>query len=365
MADFSEYTTPIEEWAVLEKLPPDFPDNLSIDELKQLRVVANRDREASAAKAMIDEGLISQVSMQDYQIPTRDGETVEARSYRPVSAAATQRLPVVIHFHGGGFMFGTLSSEDATCSRIVVALAAAGSPVVVVNVNYRHTPEYPYPTAWDDAEDAFHWVHDHIDDINGDGANVVVGGISAGAALAASLTLAQNIGKDASLVQRPRVRGQVLMVPPLVTENCYASQVAQLRDPSLSSYVQCEHAPILPVSRLRLFGQLLKPSGGPDMELDRRINPGLATVDEVTGLPATTFGIAGRDPLRDEGLLFAMLLSENGVPTNVNVFKGLPHGFRRYGNQLSASKTWDEVIAQGIQHALSNPVADGFVIKAH
>jgi acetyl esterase/lipase len=221
-------------------------------------------------------------------------------------------LPVYIYFHGGGFVFGTLSSEDAICSRTVVSLAAEEIPVVVVNVNYRHTPEHGFPTAWDDAEDAFHWVHDHLDDFKGDRDNVVVGGISAGAYLTASLTLAQNIGKDVSLTKRPKIRGQVLMIPPLVTEDCYASQVARLRDPAVSSYVQCEHAPILPVSRMRLFGKLLRTTVGPQAQLDRRINPGLATADEVRGLPATTFGIAGRDPLRDEGLLFAMLLSENG-----------------------------------------------------
>ncbi|KAE8396661.1 Alpha/Beta hydrolase protein [Aspergillus alliaceus] len=303
--------------------------------------------------------------MQDYEISTRDGKTIEARSYRPSSVPATQRLPVFIYFHGGGFVLGTLRSEDATCSRIVVDRAAAGSPVVVVNVNYRHTPEYKYPTAWDDAEDSFHWVHDHLDDIYGDGENVVIGGISAGAYLTASLTLAQNTGKDLSLAQRPKVRGQVLMIPALVTEDYYASQLAKLRDPSVSSYVQCEHAPILPVSRMRLFGKLLDPPGGPELEFDRRINPGLATAEEVKGLPATTFGIAGRDPLRDEGLLYAMLLSENGVPTNVHVFKGLPHGFRRYGDKLSASKKWDEVITQGIQYALDNPAPGEFVIKAH
>ncbi|KAF7591950.1 hypothetical protein BBP40_000858 [Aspergillus hancockii] len=362
MADFSEYTAPIEEWLVLEKTLPALPADLSME---QLKVAANQDREARSAKAMIDEGLISQVSMQDYAIPTRDGQTIEARTYRPSSVLATQQLPVYIYFHGGGFIFGTLSSEDAGCARVVVSLAAEGTPVVVINVNYRHTPEHTYPTAWNDAEDAFHWVHDHLDDFNGDGENVVIGGISAGAYLAASVTLAQNIGKDESLAKRPKVRGQVLMIPPLVTEDCYASQVARLRDPAVSSYVQCEHAPILPVSRMRLFGKLLRPAIGPEVQFDRRINPGLATADEVRGLPATTFGIAGRDPLRDEGLLFAMLLSENGVPTDVNVFKGLPHGFRRFGDQLSASKKWDEVICQGIKRALSDPEAGEFLIKAH
>lgn len=225
---------------------------------------------------------------------------------------ASQPLPIYVHFHGGGFLLGTLSSEDANCSRVVVALESMNSPVVVVNVNYRHCPEHKYPVAWNDAEDAFHWIHDHLDDFAGDGENVILGGISAGSKLTASTILAQNSGKNGALSRRPRIKGQILMIPGLVHSDFYEQQVKQLRSPEVSSYVDNKDAPILPVSRIKLFTELLHDTGSEMNGSDRRINPGNATAEEVTGLPPTTFGIAGRDPLRDEGLLYAKLLSENG-----------------------------------------------------
>ncbi|KAL5356377.1 Alpha/Beta hydrolase protein [Aspergillus floccosus] len=359
MADFSEYTGPSAEWLALEPTLPALPD-LSVEELK---AASNKVREQAAAQAMVNEGLSSQVIIRDYIIPTRDGQTIEAATYRPSGLPETQRLPVYIHLHGGGFLFGTLRSEDAICSRVVAPLATAGYPVVVVNVNYRHTPEHGYPTAWNDAEDAFHWVHEHLAEIGGDGDSVVVGGISAGGWLTASLALAQHLGQDESLAKRPRIRGQILMIPCVLFSGHNKQNLARLRDHSVSSYVQNETAPILPVSRAKLFMELLKVTAGEELEQDRRLSPGNATADEVKGLPPATFGIAGRDILRDEGLFYAQLLSENGVPTDVNVFSGLPHGFRRYGNKLSESKRWDSVICEGIKWTLSDPVANKFVIK--
>lgn len=186
------------------------------------------------------------------------------------------------------------------------------TPVVVVNVNYRHTPEYEFPTAWDDVEDAFVWLHEHISEIGGLADQVVVGGISAGAQLTASLTLAQLYGDNERLKACPKIRGQVLMIPCLVTEDYYAPRKEMLRSPELSSYVTCAEAPILPVSRIELFMTLLKVKNFPDAGRNLRMNPGNATPEEVKNLPPTTFGIAGNDPLRDEGLFYGKLLSENG-----------------------------------------------------
>ncbi|KAJ5459337.1 hypothetical protein N7530_011281 [Penicillium desertorum] len=97
-----------------------------------------------------------------------------------------------------------------------------------------------------------------------------------------------------------------------------------------------------------------------------RLNPGLLSSEDPKKLPATTLGIAGYDPLRDEGLLYGKLLAENGVPTNVNVFKGVPHGFRRFGERLSVCKQWDQTMEDGIRCALTNPSASGeFIIREH
>lgn len=308
MADFTEYGRPSAEWIALESTLPEAPKNLSVEQMKAL---VNKGREATAAQDMVD-GLAAEVQLHDYTIPARDGTPLEARSYRPVGVPISERLPVYVHFHGGGFLFGTLSSEDGICSRIVTSRVQKGTPVVVLNINYRHTPEYPYPTAWNDSEDSFVWLHEHIAEIGGISEQVIVGGISAGAWLTASLALAQLRGEDKRLAACPKIAGQILMIPCLVQWDHYAPRLEQLKSPDLSSYVQCADAPVLPVARMKLFDGLLELSNAKDSAGARRMNPGNATAEEVKDLPPTTFGIAGNDPLRDEGLFYGQHLAANG-----------------------------------------------------
>lgn len=298
MSDFSCYGGPSEEWAAIQATLPQLPTGLPVLERKR---VTNEGREAVAAEEM--KQLASHVHIKDYSIPTRDGSTIEGRSYRPTDVSKTERIPLYIHLHGGGFLFGTLSSEDAICSRIAI-----GSKVAVLNVNYRHTPEFLFPTAWHDAQDAFEWAHSHMKDFGTDPEKVVVGGVSAGAQLSASLVLQKHLGKAAKSC--PPIAGQVLMIPCTVNLECYEPLLSRLKDPSVSSLKENEHAPILPLETMKFFTSLLKverPQGG-----DTLISPGLATQDQVTGLPPTTFGVAGFDPLRDEGLLYAKLLTDAG-----------------------------------------------------
>ncbi|KAL2105153.1 hypothetical protein VUR80DRAFT_8916 [Thermomyces stellatus] len=349
MADFSCYGGASDEWRTLEASLPSEPADPSLPGFKE---AANAVREATAAEAFKE--LAPRLLVKDYSVQTRDGAEIEARTYRPLSADEDAALPLYIHYHGGGYFFGTLASEDAICGRI-----ALGADVAVLNVNYRHTPDVRYPVPFDDAEDAFVWAHEHIRELGCDPEKVVLGGISAGAHFAASITLRQHLGEvGASL---PKVAGQVLMIPALVSPACYAPQLAKLADPSVSSLVQNENAPILPKKRCEWFLSLLdvKDPEGEGLKL----SPGNATPEQVRGMPPSVFGITGMDPLRDEGLLYAAMLTEAGVPTDINVFKGLPHGFRRY-NQLSESKRWDRVMEDGIRWALAEPSPSRkFIVK--
>ncbi|KAL8419267.1 hypothetical protein RB594_002471 [Gaeumannomyces avenae] len=359
MCDFSQYGTPSAEWLALEPTLPPFPAEMSLPDQQKL---SHTQREALAAKgfALLADKLVTA----DYVIPTRDGSTVPARTYQLKETKGQKGLlPVYMHLHGGGFYFGTIASEDGICARIAVDTGA-----IVLNVNYRHTDTHPYPTAWHDVQDAFAWLHADLEGrLGGDPARVVVGGISAGGQLTASLTVAQHLATPGceALAALPRPAGVVLMIPNMVMPHCYAGHAARLADPDVTgSYAQCKDAPLLPVSRIKIYTELLKAQDcGPD---DLILNPGNIPPEKAKGMPPATFGIAGLDPLRDGGLLYAKLLAEAGVPTNVNVFKGLPHAYRQFNVKLPhGSKAWDEVMHGGIKWALSNPQPVPFEIKEH
>ncbi|KAK0391759.1 hypothetical protein NLU13_1258 [Sarocladium strictum] len=348
MSDFSAYGGIHEEWVAAEKANPVITVvDMTVEEKKRAQ---NEAREKVAAEGL--KALRSKVTMRDHGITCRDGHHIEARTYRPSSIDEREKLPVYIHFHGGGFMTGTLASEDTICAGIAI-----GAGVMVLNVNYRHTPEHGYPTAWDDAEDAFEWLHDNIDAIHGDAQAVVIGGISAGAWLTASLVLRKHLGQSTTS-SRPSVAGQVLMIPCVTFLDCFGPLREKLANPRQSSYEENADAPILPLSIAKEYNHYLKVEN-PDPN-DLRLNPGHAKPEQVAGLPPTVFGIAGRDILRDEGLLYAKMLAEAGVPTDVNVYKGVPHGFRRLGAHMpTTASRWDRTMVDGIKWALSKPRASG------
>ena len=110
-----------------------------------------------------------------------------------------------MHFHGGAFLYGSLESEDPLCPIVALKLN-----ILVLNINYRHTPEYTYPTAWNDSEDAMVWLCKNASNINADLYQIVIGGSSAGGQLTASLT--RIVTTEPSQLQfspQPTILGQV------------------------------------------------------------------------------------------------------------------------------------------------------------
>ncbi|CAK7222644.1 hypothetical protein SBRCBS47491_004929 [Sporothrix bragantina] len=370
MCDFSCYGGASKEWLAIEAASPAPPPLGTLDPV-QMRNGANANREAIAAALM--PSFADKVDLIDVSIPARDGFALEGRLYWPKSvprsssaSSPTGGPAIYMHLHGGGYLFGSLSSEDAICSNFAINTAAK-TPTVVLNLNYRHTPEYVYPTAWLDAQDALAWIHDvAVPEYGIDPARVVVGGISAGAHLTASLVLEQHLGRLPK--QLPTIAGQVLMIPALVNSQVYEGQLAQLASPEVSSLVENEFAPILPVSMMGFFTNLLKIKPEDVRADDTNLSPGNITAEQAKGLPPTVFGICGLDPLRDQGLLYAKLLAEKaGVPTDVHLYRGVPHGFRRYGpEKLSVSRAWDATMENGIAWALSKPAASNkFDVQVH
>jgi acetyl esterase/lipase len=310
MCDFSEYGTLSDQWTALEATLP--RPASTTESYAKLRERNNADREALAATgfALLAPRLITK----DYTIPTRDGAAVDARTYQLRSddkslASAESALPVYIHFHGGGFHVGTLGSEDGICARI-----AADTGVLVLNVNYRHTPEHAYPTAFHDAADAFKWLHANTALLGSDPSRVIMGGISAGANLTASVLVARHLQLPGweDLADLPGPLGQVLMTPCLYHGDCSPRRLDAGLAPSAAggSYEQCKDAPVLPVWKVKFFLDQLKVALPVDPN-DYVLNPGNIPPERAAGLPPATFGVSGADPLRDEGLLFAKMLTEH------------------------------------------------------
>ncbi|KAH8702280.1 alpha/beta hydrolase fold-3 domain-containing protein [Talaromyces proteolyticus] len=337
MADYSHFGIPPKEWAdFLDRTGPLAQTTIERDQtIEDLQRKTNESRDAVSARFMTS-GLSDKIHWVDYDIPTRDGETITARAYEGKYARAVtdSRLPVYLFFHGGGFLFGTLSSEDATCARIASEL-----PIIVVNVCYRHTPQFKHPTQVYDAQDAFYWVSKHMDDLRGDPEKLIVGGVSAGASLAATLTIRENRSRD-----KKKILGQVLCIPWL----SHPDIASKKSDGRVGSYSQNECAPILPRVQIEFFTRALSVED----PKDKAIFASNADDDELMGMPKTLMLVCGRDVLRDEGLDYAERLRNLGVPTKLTVFSGLPHGFQRYLDLPSTSR-WFETINQGLEWILS------------
>lgn len=244
--------------------------------------------------------------------------------------------------------------------------------IIVVNANYRHTPEFAWPTQFNDAWDSFIWLSEHIVEIGEDPSQVVLGGISAGAGLAAGVVLhRQELLRSGKSAPPITVKGQVLCSPWILHPS--ASPFATDR---LSSFNQNQMAPNLPWSALKLYSGLL----GDAAIIDPQFNIALSTDEQLRGMPKTSILVSGADLLRDEGLYYAEKLKEiryvaresttigvmltcASVPTKTHVFPGLPHGFRRFTTLWSA-KRWEEVIGESIVWCLSEDIQSRFSVES-
>ena len=121
------------------------------------------------------------VSIHNIHVPVRNGQSIDVRIYRFTNEKNTV-LPAYVYLHEGGYLFGLLFSEDAHCARITSALN-----IIVISVGYRHTPEFTYLTQHNDAWDVSCWIKQNAEKVGIKQDQVAIGGISAGAGLAASV----------------------------------------------------------------------------------------------------------------------------------------------------------------------------------
>ncbi|AKU24710.1 alpha/beta hydrolase [Massilia sp. NR 4-1] len=255
-----------------------------------------------AATPMLDAPGAEAVATQDLSLPCPGGRQIGARLYSP---PATEALPCLLFFHGGGFCIGGLDSHDALCRDL-----AERTPCKVLAVDYRLAPEHKFPAAFDDAFDAWNWLRRHAASHGIDGRRLAAGGDSAGGTLATALCIALKQAGE----QQPAL--QVLIYP------CTSSQQNSL------SHQRHGSGYLLEAATLQwMFTNYLNHE---DERNDWRFAP-LAASD-VSGLAPAHIVLAEYDPLLDEGVAYATKLRDAGVPATLKIYPGMVHDFARLGN---------------------------------
>lgn len=251
----------------------------------------------------------------DRTIPGPDGD-IPARVYRRRRAAAGAR-PLVVYFHGGGFVFGDLRMGDWLCGRVAEEVGA-----VVVSVDYRLAPVHRFPAAVEDCYAALGWAAANAAGLGADGPVAVMGESAGGTLAAVACLLARDRGG-------PAISHQALVYP--------ATDMTATRPDAP------DRAPFLSKDEITAYRRLyLGPDGDPASPL---ASPLLAA--DHSGLPPALIQVAEHDPLRSDGIRYAAALRDAGVPVRFTDYVGVPHGFVNFpGLSRSAAQAVAEICAE-------------------
>lgn len=242
---------------------------------------------------------------------------LQARLYDPRPAGSTAPAPLVVYFHGGGWVISDLDTYDASARGI-----AAEAGAVVLAVHYRQGPEVKFPGAHDDAVAAYQWAVRSAASLGADPAKVALVGESAGGNLAINVAIA---ARERNL---PRPVHQVLVYPVAGT------------DTDTPSYR--ENAQAKPLDRATILWMVGHYTRGPQDLADPRLD---LTRAELRDLPPTTIILATIDPLRNDGERLAVRLREAGVPVELRTYEGVAHEF--YGAASVITKAREAQVYTG------------------
>jgi acetyl esterase len=235
------------------------------------------------ASASSDGPPIPMAELLEFEMPGIDGP-LKARLYVPRSAPPPPR-PMLVHFHGGGWMVGDLETHDSSCRFL-----AAHSGVSILSTTYRLAPEHPFPAAPEDARASFLWANALADELGADPGKIAVGGDSAGANLAAGVCLAMREAGG------PHPAMQFLIYPATEAIDPRPSR-ALFAEGFILNQLDIEHC-----ERAYL----------PDKEMGYDPLASILRAPDLSSLPPAYVATAGFDPLRDEGEEFAVRLRAAG-----------------------------------------------------
>jgi acetyl esterase len=259
--------------------------------------------------------------VEEITIPGPAGD-IGARVYVPEGDGP---FPVLVFFHGGGWVIGTIDTHDVPVRQL-----AKRVPAVVVSVEYRLAPEHPFPAAPEDCYAATAWVASNIGQYGGDGSRLAVGGDSAGGNLAAVVAqMARERGGPAIAYQ--------LLIYPAVDARMTTASITENGDGYLLTKGFMEW----------FYGHYLPKESDAD---DPRASP--ARAESLAGLPPALVLTAEFDPLRDEGEAYAAALRKAGVDATAKRYDGMIHGFMQLGGVMDRTGELIDDCANGLRAAL-------------
>jgi acetyl esterase len=279
------------------------------------------DADPREVRAVMDGLLGAAPPLPVHRVEDRVAGSVPVRVYWPSDDAG---LPVLVWLHGGGWVIGSVDSHDPMCRQL-----CNDTGVIVVSVDYRLAPEHKFPAAVDDCVAAWTWVNEHTAELGGDAARVAHGGDSAGANLAAVVSL---LARDEGL---PTPAIQLLVYP--VTD--YEFESASMVDNATGYFLEADG--------MRWFYSHYR-TCEEDCD-DWRLSP--ARASNHSDLPRAIVITAEFDPLRDQGEAYGRRMQQSGCDVEMMRVDGVFHGFWGMHAFLEpAQKPWDLAVA-GVQDA--------------
>ncbi len=265
--------------------------------------------------------------MFDKFIQRGDEDPLMVRVYIPEGVKRKEKsAPVLLYFHGGGYIMGCVQDHDPLCGKLADSCGA-----VVISVEYRLAPEFPFPAAVDDAVCAADWAYENAGKFGGDRDNIMAGGDSSGANIAAVLALLSKEGKA------PKLSRLILFYGVFGCVDLADSESAEKYGGG--GYV-------LPVSAMNTMMEIYAPEADP---ADFRLYPGKA--EDLSGMPPSIVVTAEFDPLRDDDEKFAKRLRSAGNEVECIRMDGMMHGFILYWQRFHRAKELIEEIGDKVRAA--------------
>jgi acetyl esterase len=287
--------------------------------MHQLTPLQAREAYAKGADVLeVPKALLARV--EDRAFMNRHGMKISVRLYAP----SHQKLPVLLFFHGGGFVIGSVQTHDILCREL-----SRLSGVAVISVDYRLAPDHPFPAAQNDAWDALQWLNAQADDLGLDAGSIAVGGDSAGGTLAAVCALmARDAGFNLAL--------QLLVYPGVAAHS------------DRNEALEYAQGYVLEQAHIHYFFDSTIPRKYAGQWQFSPLNAA-----DHSGLAPLWLALAECDPLCAEGLLYGDALRVAGVMVNLEIYRGVTHEFIKMGRALPEARQFHQDAAAALQSAFN------------